>query len=127
MDILKIIFNNFRYLESIKVWCGDGWLDERELLEVVAKYSPEKFYELKIYNDSPSELLPEDSESFLINWGNRIPQKSLTWIIEGYYDEEIITIIEKYKKLGIIRKFGFEEFDRKNNPLPFFSFIVNFE
>ncbi len=53
----------------------------------MAKYSPQKFYELKIYNDSPTKLLSENLEPFLINWGNRIPQKSLTWIIDGYdYD-----------------------------------------
>ena len=113
-DTLKVIFNGCQDLESIMVHYDNRSLNEKELLEIVAKYSPKNFYELKIYNDSPTKLLSEDLESFLINWGNRIPRKSLTWIVygEGYgYNEGIITTIEKYKKLGIIRKFGFEMFD----------------
>src|SRR5437868_1584457 len=49
--ILKIILNDCQYLESIQVWCSDYSLNEKETLEVVAKYSPKGFYELKIYND----------------------------------------------------------------------------
>jgi len=116
MDILKIMFNEFQYLESIKVWCGDRWLNEKELLEVVAKYSPKNFYELKVSNESPSELTPEDLESFFISWGNRIPQKSLTWIIDegGFgYDEGNIATIEKYKRLGIIKKFEIKKFNEE--------------
>ena len=116
MDILKTIFNSCEYLESINVWCGNWYLNEKELLEGVAKYSPKNFFELKIYNQSISELIPEDLESFFISWGNRLPQKPLTLIISkdgicNYgldVNEENIRTIEKYKQLGIIKKFEFE-------------------
>ena len=29
IDLLKTIFNSFQYLKSIKVWCGDEWLNEK--------------------------------------------------------------------------------------------------
>ncbi|RIA90193.1 hypothetical protein C1645_876268 [Glomus cerebriforme] len=116
LDVLKTIFNNCQYLESIKIWCGDGFLSEKEVLETVAKYSPKNFRELKIYNDPVSELLPEDLESFFIIWKNRTPKKSLTLIIIKEYDsnlelnKENMEIIEKYKKLGIIKKFETKEY-----------------
>ncbi len=119
IDILKDIFNGCQYLESIKVYCGNRYLNEKELLEVVAKCSPKNFYELKMYNYSPSKLLSEDLESFFTSWGNRISQKPLTLItIKNSYrdnglgaNEKNITTIEKYKKLGIIRKFETEPFE----------------
>ena len=84
------------------------------MLEVVAKYSPKNFYELKIYNDcQPSKLLSEDLESFFISWKSRIPKKSLSLIIIKYdykdndldTNEENMKVIEKYQELGIIKKF----------------------
>ena len=78
-------------------------------MEVVAKYSPKNFYELKIYNDSHSELVPEDLESFFISWKNRLPKKLLSLIIiVDYYNslelnEENMEIIETYQNLGIIK------------------------
>ncbi len=118
MNILKTIFNNCQHLESIKIWCGDEFLDEKEMLEVVAKYSPQNFHELKVFNESPSELLSKDLESFLINWGNRLPQKPLTLIVNKNdfsdyslgVNEENIATIEKYKQLGIIKKFETKKF-----------------
>ena len=75
------------------------------MLEVIAKSSPKSFHELRIYNYTRSESLPEDLESFFINWGNRLPRKTLTLIIhKDSYNErfhlskENITTIEKYKK-----------------------------
>ena len=47
-EVLKKIFNNCQYLESIKIWCGDYYLSENDLLEVVAEYSPRNFHELKL-------------------------------------------------------------------------------
>ncbi|RIA90198.1 hypothetical protein C1645_876272 [Glomus cerebriforme] len=112
LDTLITIFNRCQHLESIKFWCGERFfLSEKEVLETVAKYSPKNFYELKIYNDSISKLLPEDLESFFISWKNRSPKKSLTLIIIRDYfvgfqvNEENMKIINKYKNLGIIRKF----------------------
>ena len=119
METLKMILNSCQYLESIKVWCCDNYLDEKELFEVFVKYSPENFHELKLcyfsFSDSfsiESELLPEELESFLISWSDRIPQKSLSLII--IRNESIRTldeidgnmeIIVEYTELGIIKEF----------------------
>ena len=112
-EVLKKIFNNCQYLESIKIWCADYYLSEKDLLEVVAEYSPSNIYELKLcYGfEAQSELLPEELESFFISWTNRIPQKSLSFIII-YNDADTLAdnyenkqIIEKYIELGIIKEF----------------------
>ena len=71
---------------------------------------------MKIYNSEKSKLLPKALESFFISWGKRIPQKSLILIIvNSNYgfdtNEGNITMIEKYKKLGIIKEFKTEEYD----------------
>ncbi|RIA89035.1 hypothetical protein C1645_825395, partial [Glomus cerebriforme] len=91
---------------------------EKEILETVANHSPKNFYELKIYNISNSELLPEDLESFFISWKNRDSKKSLNliiirnnYIISLEVNEENMKIIEKYKNLGIIKKFEVREFE----------------
>ncbi|RIA92326.1 hypothetical protein C1645_845918 [Glomus cerebriforme] len=117
IDALKIIFESCQYLESIKLWCGKEWyLNEKETLEIVAKYSQKHFYKLKIYNTINSELLPEDLESFFISWKNRPSKKLLTLIIiKCFYSnyavsEKNMEIIEKYKNLGIIKKFEVEDF-----------------
>ncbi|RIA84603.1 hypothetical protein C1645_832030 [Glomus cerebriforme] len=130
MDTLKIVFNNCQYLESIKIWCGGEFLSEKEALEAVLKYSRNNVYELILYHVYyvQSELLPEELETFFINWSNRIPQKSISLIIINNDDssldanDENIKIIDKYYKLGIIKKFkvtGFddEEFNLKSNKL----------
>ncbi|CAG8661741.1 3024_t:CDS:2, partial [Funneliformis mosseae] len=48
---LKLIFKSCKQLESIKFWCSDKehFLDKNEMLEVIIKYSPKNFYELKFY------------------------------------------------------------------------------
>ncbi|GES88004.1 hypothetical protein GLOIN_2v1876445 [Rhizophagus clarus] len=84
-DILKSIFNNCQYLESIKIWCGGSHLSEKEAFEVVANHSPKNFYELKIYYSSISEVSSEDLESFFINWKNRTSKKLLSLIIIREY------------------------------------------
>ena len=88
------------------------------MLNIVARDSPKNFYKLKIYNHEPSQLLSEELESFFISWGKRIPRKSLILIIVNDFlncgldaNKEHITIIEKYKKLGIIKEFKLEKYD----------------
>ena len=87
------------------------------MLDIVAKDSPKNFYRLKIYNLEKSKLLPKTLESFFISWGKRIPRKSLILIIVKDLNygvdtnEENITIIEKYKKLGIVKEFKTEKYD----------------
>src|SRR6266498_1839391 len=106
---LKKILNGCQQLERIEVWSGNGYLGETELLETVAKYSPKKFHELRICfpQDADDEELStvEDLESFFISWANRVPQKSLSFIVSEI-KKESMEIIEKFKKLGVIKKFG---------------------
>ena len=120
LETLKMILNSCQYLESIKVWCCDDYLNEKELFEVFVKYSPKNFHELKFcyfsFEDAysiKSELLPEELESFLISWSDRVPQKSLSLItirndsINRTLDEidGNMEIIEEYTELGTIREF----------------------
>ena len=86
VETLKLILNSCQQLESIKVSCDYGYLNESELLKVITKYSPKKFQELKIYWPVDSfylqtEIFLEELEPIFINWANRVPQKSLSLII----------------------------------------------
>uniref|UniRef100_U9SX77 Uncharacterized protein n=1 Tax=Rhizophagus irregularis (strain DAOM 181602 / DAOM 197198 / MUCL 43194) TaxID=747089 RepID=U9SX77_RHIID len=94
LETLKIILNNCQYLESIRVWCGEGYLNDKEFLNVL------------------------DLEEFFINWKNRISQNSLSLTIYKNFDGfglesnvENMEIIKKYMKLGIIDKFITKEYD----------------
>ena len=84
------------------------------MLEVVTKYSSKEFHELKIYWKSSSEsfarmeIFLEELEPIFLSWANR--QKSLSLIITVRYSElkvekESMKMIEKFKRLGIIKKF----------------------
>ena len=75
LGTLEDIFNNCKYLESIKVWSDYEYSDLKELLE-----------------------------EFFINWKNRIPL-SFDLVMQSGEVYEVTEIIEKYKKLGIIKKF----------------------
>ncbi len=114
VETLKLILNGCQQLESIGVWCDNYYqLNECELLEVVTKYSPKKFHELKIFfpNHLESEIFPKELEPVFINWSNRIPQKSLSLIviycriIGLKIKKESMEVIEKFQKLGVIKKF----------------------
>src|SRR5205823_6467282 len=105
---------------NINVWCGDGYLNEKEFLEVFAKHSPKNFYELEIFYayKARSEIPPEELEKFFISWKNRVPQKPLSLIIIKSYDcisleinGENMKIIERYMKMGIIKKFRTKKFE----------------
>jgi len=69
LDKLIIIFINCQYLESIKIYCGKVYLNERKILETVANYSPNNFRELKICNNllSLNLISPEYLESFFVS------------------------------------------------------------
>src|SRR5204863_5301269 len=117
LETLKTIFNSCQYLESIDIWCNGAFLSEKESLEMVAKHSPKNVCELNLvyhgHNPPSTTLLSEELESFFIIWANRIPQKSLSLnITSSYYYEksfdkipENMEIINKYIKLGVIKKF----------------------
>ncbi|PKY18221.1 hypothetical protein RhiirB3_430998 [Rhizophagus irregularis] len=109
LELLKEFFVSCQYLESIEIWCGNNYLNDKKVLEVVAYYSPRNFYELKLYYviNTKSGILSEELEKFFINWKNRTSQKSLSFIIEGYNLEmtnEIKEVIEKYKKFGTVKE-----------------------
>jgi hypothetical protein len=116
---LKKVFNGCQHLEIIKLWCGGLFLNEKEALETVVKYSSKNIYELIFYHlyDLHSELSPEELETFFISWSNRIPQKSLSLIIVNNDSNSLdkndknLKIIEKYINLGIIKKFIVTDFD----------------
>jgi hypothetical protein len=109
LNIMRIIFINCQYLESIKIWCGEKYLNEKEVLETVANYSPNNFHELKIYNIAYLNVPSEDLDSFLISWKNRTSKKFLTLKLFGDIFSciglcmENMKIIEKYNKLGILK------------------------
>ncbi|CAG8601256.1 5572_t:CDS:1 [Funneliformis mosseae] len=115
LETLKGILNGCKLLESLKVWCGERYLKEEQLLEIVSKYSPKNFYELKIFYicNVGKELYPKELESFFINWMNRTPQQLLSFvIIKGYNSSNSLMdnrgnleVVEKYRSLGIFRKF----------------------
>ncbi|EXX67504.1 uncharacterized protein OCT59_001419 [Rhizophagus irregularis] len=109
IDVLKTILINCQYLESIKIWCGTDYLSEKEVLETVAKYSPNNFCELKIHHITNSDVSPDDLESFFICWERRTLKKlSFTIIVEyqlycGYNNLETLEVIKKYENLGTIK------------------------
>ncbi|CAB4400635.1 unnamed protein product [Rhizophagus irregularis] len=115
IENLKLILNNCQYLESIKIWCGDYYLNEKDFLEVFAKYSPKNFYKLEIFYayKVSLEVPSDDLENFFLSWKSRIPQKPLSLIIIDKYsdfislkvNDENMKIIKKYMKMGIIKKF----------------------
>ncbi|CAG8634527.1 12526_t:CDS:2 [Funneliformis caledonium] len=96
---LKLIFKSCKQLESMKFWCSDKehFLDKNEMLEVIIKYSPKNFYELKFYGIKYLNLLSKDLELFFIGWKNRVSQNLLSIII----------------LLNVIRKLSIEKFDNE--------------
>jgi hypothetical protein len=116
LNTLITVLISCKDLESIEIWCGKRFLSEKEVLEVIVKYSQNNFYKLKINNDSPSELSPNDLETFFIGWNNRKSNKIFTLITNknNYYgldiDENNIKMIKKYENLGVVKKLETKEF-----------------
>src|SRR5581483_10469277 len=103
--------------------------NEKNLLDIVAKYSPINFHELRwFYCDKvQSKLLPEELESFFITWMNRIPQIPLTFITVNckqslINNDENMKIIEKYIRLGIIKFKAIDNYIHDFNEYQFSSF-----
>ncbi|RIA82964.1 hypothetical protein C1645_880782 [Glomus cerebriforme] len=119
LETLKLIFNDCQYLESIKIWCGGKFLNEKVALDMFVNYSNKNTFEIILYHyyDMESKLLPKELESFFISWIDHVPQKSLSLIIVNDDDksldanEDNLKIIEKYKKLGVIKRFKVTDFD----------------
>jgi hypothetical protein len=123
INILKNIFINCKFLESITIWCGYYNLNEKEVLDSVVNYSSNNFHELKLYSSNSNfDVSPKDLESFFVSWRNRIPKKLLSLIfIETFINEENMKIIEKYENLGIT-KFCIKSYneDDKEEELDFY-------
>ncbi|RIA93467.1 hypothetical protein C1645_804041 [Glomus cerebriforme] len=117
LETLKVILNSCQYLENIRVWCNDGYLNDKKFLDVLVKHSPKNFYELEIYYCSPSEILPDELEKFFISWKSRAPQKSLSLIIFNDNNETFsldmknMEIIKKYMETGLIKKFESKKYN----------------
>ena len=120
---LEDIFNSCQSLETIKVWCGERYLNEIRLLKVVAKYSPKRFYELRIYfADDSFEFFSEELEPVLISWANRIPQIPLSLLIVNSSDHvkvkrDSMKVLENFKRLGVIKNSNI--FDKCYYSFPF--------
>ncbi|GES81837.1 hypothetical protein GLOIN_2v1549563 [Rhizophagus clarus] len=118
LETLKMIFGSCKSLKSIKIWCGNDYLNEKEALEFVVKYS-QNIHELIFYHlfVERIKLLPEELESFFISWTNRKPQKSISLVIGNDNSHSLaknyenMEIIKKYIKLGFIKKFKVTNFD----------------
>ena len=111
MKTLIEILNNCQQFESIKIWCGGPYLNENDLLEILIKHSSKNFHELKIFsaNYLQSSFLKE-LNPFFTSWANRISRKSFSLIIIDNSsifkeDVEVIEVIDKFKKLGVVKKF----------------------
>ena len=116
-ETLEAILNGCQHLESIKVWRQHLGLDEYKLLETIATYSPKRFYELRLcWQVLRTETFLKELESFFISWANRIPQKSFSLIIiddssQLRVKKESIEVIERFKRLGIIKRFEIVKHD----------------
>ncbi|GBC10274.1 hypothetical protein RclHR1_00950011 [Rhizophagus clarus] len=119
LETFKIIFKSCLYLKSIGICCGGRFLNEKEILEAIVKYSHENISEVVILHQSyvyhlqTEKLSPKELESFFKNWANRVPQTLLTLVIvtNRFFkqsldkNEKNMKIIKKYIELGVIKDF----------------------
>ncbi|GBB99908.1 hypothetical protein RclHR1_03680003 [Rhizophagus clarus] len=108
----EIILGGCQYLEGIKIWCGDSYLNDKEALEAVMKYSKNiSEIVLDYQDDVQTRMLPEDLESIFTR--NILQRRSFLLVVNNYFDitngldkdEENMRIIRKYVKLGVIKRF----------------------
>ena len=45
LETLKVFFNSLQYLERVNIRCDEGFFSEKNLFDIVVKYSPKNFYE----------------------------------------------------------------------------------
>ena len=84
------------------MWCC---INDSELLEIVAKYSPKKLCEIKMCYSNNRII---DLEHVFISWAIRTSQKPLSLIMINYACYPwYLPVIEKFKKLGVIKKCEF--------------------
>jgi hypothetical protein len=118
---LKGILDGCQQLESIELWCENDSVNlfgidfESEILMIIAKDSPKTFHELKMRYDVGENMTSHDLETFFMSWANRTPLKPISLIVPCRYDrydingfphtKENVEVIEKYRKLGVIKEF----------------------
>lgn len=88
------------------IWCENEFLSEKETVKAIVKYS-QNIYELVLCHSlykQPIKLHPEEMESILTIWANRVPKKPLSLVIYNTIDENK-DIIKKYCKLKVIKEF----------------------
>ena len=112
-ETLKKILIGCQDLESINICANHkNFLNEKEFLGILGKFSPKHLCEIRIlcFRISTLRILPEELEEFFINWKNRIPQKSLSLFLinTGFFENfniKVKIIVEKYMKMGVVKKF----------------------
>ncbi|CAI2174506.1 19887_t:CDS:1 [Funneliformis geosporum] len=104
---LKQIFNNCNQLTTLQISCDNFYLNEIELLEIVAENSPKGFHELKVCACLIGTKLFSKSSRRTIFTEDYIPKKilSINLTIESNATDIDYTTINEFKKLGIIKKF----------------------
>ncbi|GBB99911.1 hypothetical protein RclHR1_03680006 [Rhizophagus clarus] len=117
LETLEIIFNSCQHLESIKIWCGRLYLNDKEALESVMKYSRNIHEILLDYRDEVhSRILPEELENI---FASNMSQRSFSLVVISNInitksldkDDENMKIIEEHIKLGIIKRFKITSYD----------------
>ncbi|GBB99912.1 hypothetical protein RclHR1_03680007 [Rhizophagus clarus] len=111
LETLEIIFDGCQYLESIKIWCGGLFLNDMRALQIVMKYSKNiNEIVLDYRNNVRFKILPKELETIFMNNTSRKP---FSLVVNNDFDiinsldknGENIKIIEKYIKLGMIKRF----------------------
>ena len=111
VETLISIFNCCQQLKRIALaGCGSPSLEVEQLLEVVAKHSSKTFHEIIMCYEGRvfSEYFSKEIESFFISWANRRSQKSISIVICGIHVNKLVVnkeVIERYTKLGVVKKF----------------------
>ncbi|PKB98556.1 hypothetical protein RhiirA5_431181 [Rhizophagus irregularis] len=113
---LKLTLNNCQYLEIIEL-CYKDWQSGKTLFKILANYSQKYFHTLILdcYFRMQINYLLQDLEEFSKNWQNHnVSYRSFSLIIfasnhciieSNINIEDIKIAIDKYIKLGIIKKF----------------------
>jgi hypothetical protein len=109
LESLKIVLTSCQYLERISIHFNYKFITSKNLFDVLLKYSPKNFHKLSLCLFSSYKKL-EGLEEFLINRKNNISQKQLSLnILEELngeiFDPNLIKLIEKYVKMGVIKEF----------------------
>jgi hypothetical protein len=109
LESLKIVLTSCQYLESISIQFNYKFITSKNLFDVLIKYSPKTFHKLSLCLFSSYKKL-EGLEELFINRKNNISQKplSLTILEELHgvtFDSNLIKLIEKYMKMGVIKEF----------------------